>query len=83
MFLLYLKDMTPIPRQHYLDQLYHVFGKDLIIVLVGERRVGKSLLLRMLRDRLLEQPDAHVIFVDKEKKEVHPTFRVMRQICRA
>ena len=61
--------MEPIPQKHYLDQLYRVFGKDLIIVLVGERRVGKSFLLRMLRDRILEQPDAHVIFVDKEKKE--------------
>lgn len=60
--------MKPILRQSYLDQVHHVFGKDLIVVLVGERRVGKSYLLRLLRAELLAQPGAHVIYVDKEKK---------------
>lgn len=46
-----------------------MFGKDTIIVLVGQRRIGKSYLLRQIRDIKSREADNNVIFVDKEKKD--------------
>lgn len=61
--------MNAIIRQDYLDQIFKYLGKDLIIILTGQRRVGKSYILRTFRDRIAAEKNAHVIFVDKEKKE--------------
>lgn len=36
-------------RQKYIDQIEKHLGKDYIIVLVGQRRVGKSYTLKMIR----------------------------------
>jgi hypothetical protein len=41
----------------------------MIIVLVGQRRVGKSCLLRMLCDSKLQDNAHQVIYIDKEKRE--------------
>ena len=43
-------------------------GKDTIIVLTGQRRVGKSCTLRMLRDIKSKDESNNVIYIDKEKK---------------
>lgn len=61
--------MTNIIRQPYLDKIEQAFGKDIIIVLTGQRRIGKSYLLRQLREQKAQDPSNNVIFVDKEKKE--------------
>ena len=61
--------MTNIIRQPYLDKIEQAFGKDIIIVLTGQRRIGKSYLLRQLRKQKAQDPSNNVIFVDKEKKE--------------
>lgn len=61
--------MKIIPRPAYISKIEHNFGKNTIIILSGQRRVGKSYLLRSLRDRLLSDADENVIFIDKEKKE--------------
>lgn len=56
-------------RQSYIDQIEKYFGKDYIIVLVGQRRVGKSCMLKMLR-AIKEQDDGNnIIYVDKEKEQ--------------
>lgn len=61
--------MENIIRKPYLDKIEQALGKDIIIVLVGQRRIGKSYLLRQLRDEKAEDGSANIIFVDKEKKE--------------
>ena len=42
-------------------------GKETIIVLVGQRRVGKSCILKMIRDDKMADSDNNVIYIDKEK----------------
>ena len=61
--------MENIIRKPYLDKIEQALGKDVIIVLVGQRRIGKSYLLRQLRDEKAQDSSANIIFVDKEKKE--------------
>ncbi|MDR1413043.1 MAG: ATP-binding protein [Actinomycetes bacterium] len=55
-----------IARPRYLNDLKQFQDKDLIKVLVGIRRCGKSSLLRLHRDQLLAQgvPDNRVIHLD-------------------
>lgn len=52
-------------RQSYLDKIKLSFGKDLIIVLTGQRRIGKSYILRQLKDDLAPE---NVIYIDKEDR---------------
>ena len=40
--------MELIERQRYIEEITKWLGKDLAIVLTGQRRVGKSCLLRFL-----------------------------------
>lgn len=61
--------MEAIIRQQYLDKIEKYLGKEIIIVLVGQRRVGKSYLLRMLRDCKQQDADSQIIYIDKEKRE--------------
>ena len=44
-----------IPRESYFKQIDPFIGKNIIKVLVGVRRCGKSTLLEMLYRRFLEQ----------------------------
>lgn len=61
--------MENIIRQHYLNKVERYFGKNTIIVLTGQRRVGKSYLLKQLRDQKLSEANSNVIYIDKEKRE--------------
>lgn len=61
--------MEYIIRQNYLDKIEKCFGKDTIIVLTGQRRVGKSFILKQLRDKMMAKPNSNVIYIDKEKRE--------------
>lgn len=62
--------MEAIVRQLYLDQIEKYLGKDTIIILTGQRRVGKSCILRLFRDKTrMDNSGINVIYVDKEKKE--------------
>ena len=63
-----MNDMEILVRQHYLDKIEKYLGKDTIIVLTGQRRVGKSYTLRMIRDLKSKDENNNVIYVDKEKK---------------
>ena len=60
--------MEILVRQNYLSKIEKYLGKDTIIVLTGQRRVGKSYTLRMLRDIKSKDESNNVIYVDKEKK---------------
>ncbi|WP_278670553.1 ATP-binding protein [Leyella stercorea] len=59
--------MTTIRRQSYIDKIEKYLGKETIIVLVGQRRVGKSCILKMIRDEKMADSDNNVIYIDKEK----------------
>ena len=63
-----MHDMGILVRQNYLNKIEKYLGKDTIIVLTGQRRVGKSYTLRMLRDIKSKDESNNVIYVDKEKK---------------
>ena len=51
-----------------MDKIEKYLGKDTIIVLTGQRRVGKSYTLRMVRDIKAKDEHNNIIYIDKEKK---------------
>ena len=59
--------MATIRRQLYIDKIEKYLGKETIIVLVGQRRVGKSCILKMIRDDKKSDSGNNVIYIDKEK----------------
>lgn len=61
--------MATIIRQSYIDKIERYLGKETIIVLVGQRRVGKSCMMKMIRDRKKADDCNNIIFIDKEKRE--------------
>ena len=61
--------MEIISRKHYADKVDSWLGKEHVIVLVGQRRVGKSFVLKDFILRHQQEPDANIICVDKEKRK--------------
>ncbi len=61
--------MSAILRQSYLEKIERYLGKDTIIILTGQRRIGKSYIMRLFRDKVNKDERANIIFVDKEKHE--------------
>ncbi|WP_293673607.1 ATP-binding protein [uncultured Parolsenella sp.] len=60
-----------IARESYFDQIAPFVGKNIIKVLIGVRRCGKSTLLQMLYQRFLEQgvPAADMLHIRLESSE--------------
>lgn len=61
--------MEILQRPEYIERVRHYFGKECIIVLTGQRRVGKSYVLMSLRGQLTDESANNVIYINKEKKE--------------
>jgi len=62
--------MEFIKRERYLKSIRPYFGMDLIKVLTGQRRVGKSYLLHLIRQELEAiNPKANIIYIDLERYE--------------
>jgi predicted AAA+ superfamily ATPase len=61
--------MEIISRKHYADKVDSWLGKEHVIVLVGQRRVGKSFVLKDFILRHQQEPDANIIYIDKEKRK--------------
>ena len=61
--------MATIIRQTYIDKIEKYLGKETIIVLVGQRRVGKSYMMKTIRDQKVSNPDNNIIYIDKEKRD--------------
>lgn len=59
--------MEIIERERYLNIIQQWLGKNLILVLTGQRRVGKSCLMKQLCDKV--SSEGNVIYIDKEKHE--------------
>ena len=59
-----------INRQYYTELITPFIHKNIIKVLTGQRRVGKSCILQQLRQQILESaPNANIIFINKEYEE--------------
>lgn len=62
--------MKLINRESYISQIKPHFGKNVIKVLTGQRRTGKSYLLRLIMDLFKKTaPRTNIIYIDKEKLE--------------
>ena len=62
--------MSVINRKSYLDKITPYINKELIKVFVGQRRVGKSYIMRMVSEFIKSQkPNSNIIFIDKELYE--------------
>ena len=60
-----IRIMSAILRQSYLEKIERYLGKDTIIILTGQRRIGKSYILRLFRDKVNKDEHANIIFIDK------------------
>lgn len=62
--------MELIERQTYIEHILRYLGKGVMIALTGQRRVGKSYVLRQLAVVIKEMyPDANIVYINKEKKK--------------
>ena len=58
----YLCDMEIISRNTYINHIMRYINKGMMIALTGQRRVGKSYILRQIAETLSEKdPDANII----------------------
>lgn len=46
-----------------------MFNKVVIIALVGQRRVGKSCIMRQIMAHMQDNPENNVIYINKESKD--------------
>ncbi len=68
--LIYILKMKAFNRPIYFEKIKPFINKQLIKVLIGQRRVGKSFMLRLLQKHIQEEnPNANCIFIDKELNE--------------
>lgn len=62
--------MNIIVRETYLSHIISHLNRGMMIILVGQRRVGKSFMLRQVRNWLAEnRPAATVAYINKELRE--------------
>ena len=62
--------MNLINRPIYTDRIKPFIGKGIIKVLTGQRRVGKSYILKQLqKDSLENEPQANIVYINMEFEE--------------
>lgn len=62
--------MELIPRPQYTEKLAQLINRGMMLILVGQRRVGKSKVLELFREWLLQnRPEANVVYINKEYQE--------------
>ena len=61
-----------LPRTLYYDKIKPFIGKQIIKVLTGQRRIGKSYVLYQTADLIqAENPDANIIYINIEQEKFH------------
>ena len=60
--------MKIIAREQYIEHIRRFVGKGMIIALTGQRRVGKSYILRQFVAEIeAGNPEANIVYINKEK----------------
>lgn len=64
--------MELIPRPQYIEKIAGLINRGMMLILVGQRRVGKSKVLELFREWLnRNRPGANIVYINKE----YQTFR--------
>lgn len=59
--------MELIPRPQYTEKMAGLINRGMMLILVGQRRVGKSKVLELFKDWLGQnRPEANVVYINKE-----------------
>lgn len=61
--------MEIINRPDYTEKVMRLFGKGLIIALTGQRRVGKSFIMKQIVSQLVGNESNNIIYVDKDDEQ--------------
>ena len=61
--------MKIINRPDYTNKVLRLFGKGLIIALTGQRRVGKSYIMKQVINMLSHDDHNNIIYVDKDDEQ--------------
>ena len=61
--------MEIINRPDYTEKVMRLFGKGLIIALTGQRRVGKSFIMKQIIKQLAGNESDNIIYVDKDDEQ--------------
>lgn len=61
--------MEIINRPDYTEKVERLYGKGLIIALTGQRRVGKSFIMKQLINRLMHNEENNIIYIDKDDEQ--------------
>ena len=62
----YMKQIL-LERQGYSERIERMFGKGMVIALTGQRRVGKSCVMRSIYEKYSQDSRNNVIYIDMEK----------------
>src|ERR1700733_1111110 len=59
-----------IYRKQYMERIQPFMGKDIIKIITGQRRIGKSYMLKQLMEEIRQtNPENNIIYIDKELEE--------------
>lgn len=62
--------MELFPRPQYIEKIANLINRGMMLILVGQRRVGKSKILELFKDWLNQnRPEANVVYINKEYQE--------------
>src|SRR5690554_4007591 len=56
-------------REGYLERIKPFIDKHIIKILTGQRRVGKSYMLKLIIEEIKKNENAHIIYIDKEQEQ--------------
>ena len=56
-----------IERQGYSERIERMFGKGMVVALTGQRRVGKSCVMKRIYEKYSQDSHNNVIYIDMEK----------------
>src|SRR5690606_14269498 len=62
-------ELNLIHREGYLERIRPFIGKPIIKILTGQRRVGKSYLMKLLMAEIKQSGNASIIYIDKEQEQ--------------
>ena len=62
--------MELIPRAQYTEKIAGLINRGMMLILIGQRRVGKSKVLELFKEWLNQnRPQANVVYINKEYQE--------------